>query len=99
MRWTPSRMSIRYDTDRAALAGDTADDPDTQRQSSVIREEPQMKFGKLLAGISALCVLAGGTALAQDKPFAGVTVNVFTQTGAIQEPLQRRAPDFEALTG
>ena len=41
-----------------------------------------MRLGKLLAGISALCVLAGGTALAQDKPFAGVTVNVFTQTGA-----------------
>jgi multiple sugar transport system substrate-binding protein len=38
-------------------------------------------------------------ALAQDKPFAGVTVNVITQTGAIQEPLQRRAPDFEKLTG
>ena len=26
-------------------------------------------------------------------------MNVITQTGAIQEPLQRRAPDFEALTG
>jgi multiple sugar transport system substrate-binding protein len=31
--------------------------------------------------------------------FDGVTVNVMTQTGAIQEPLQRRAPDFEKLTG
>ena len=58
-----------------------------------------MKLGMLLAGVSALCVLAGAPALAQDKPFAGVTVNVITQTGAIQEPLQRRAPDFEALTG
>ena len=31
--------------------------------------------------------------------FDGVTVNIMTQTGAIQEPLQRRAPDFEKLTG
>src|SRR6201994_3002512 len=31
--------------------------------------------------------------------FDGVTVNVMTQTGAIQEPLQRRAPEFEKLTG
>src|SRR5579871_769057 len=31
--------------------------------------------------------------------FDGVTVNIMTQTGAIQEPLQRRAPDFEKMTG
>ena len=31
--------------------------------------------------------------------FDGVTVNVMTQTGAIQEPLQRRAPEFEKMTG
>jgi len=31
--------------------------------------------------------------------FDGVTVNIMTQTGAIQEPLQRRAPDFEKATG
>ena len=36
---------------------------------------------------------------AQAGQFDGVTVNVMTQTGAIQEPLQRRAPDFEKLTG
>ena len=57
-----------------------------------------MKLGWLLAGVSALCI-AAIPASAQDKPFAGVTVNVITQTGAIQEPLQRRAPEFEALTG
>jgi multiple sugar transport system substrate-binding protein len=57
-----------------------------------------MKTMTWLAGISALCALAG-SALAQDKPFEGVTVNLMTQTGAIQEPLQRRAPEFEALTG
>ena len=34
------------------------------------------------------------------KPFEGVTVNLLTFTGPqIAEPLQRRAPDFEKLTG
>lgn len=53
----------------------------------------------LLAGASALCLL-GGMGMAQAAgEFDGVTVNVMTQTGAIQEPLQRRAPEFEELTG
>jgi multiple sugar transport system substrate-binding protein len=52
-----------------------------------------------LAGLSTLClVAAAGTAQAEGE-FAGVTVNVMTQTGAIQEPLERRAPEFEKLTG
>jgi multiple sugar transport system substrate-binding protein len=39
-----------------------------------------------------------GSAAAQD--FSGTTVNVLTFTGPqIAEPLQRRAPDFEKLTG
>src|SRR5215470_8210500 len=59
----------------------------------------QMRLAWFLAGVSALCAFAANPAAAQDKPFAGVTVNVITQTGAIQEPLQRRAPEFEALTG
>jgi multiple sugar transport system substrate-binding protein len=53
---------------------------------------------RLLAGASALCLLAG-PGLAQTGEFDGVTVNLITQTGAIQEPLQRRAPEFQALTG
>ena len=57
-----------------------------------------MRLSTLLAG-AALGVVAAGSLAAQDKPFAGVTVNVMTQTGAIQEPLQRRAPEFEELTG
>ncbi len=37
---------------------------------------------------------------AQEKPFEGVTVDLLTFTGPqIAEPLQRRAPDFEELTG
>src|SRR5687767_8860559 len=59
-----------------------------------------MRTKYFLAGISALCALAGTPAQAQDKPYEGVTVNVMTFTGPqIAEPLQRRAPDFEALTG
>src|SRR5687768_5295933 len=58
-----------------------------------------MRTGFLLAGISAICGLAGSLALAQDTPFEGVTVNIMTQTGAIQEPLQRRAPEFTEQTG
>ncbi len=56
---------------------------------------------------SLACLLAAGTvvlgvggASAADKPFEGVTVNMLTFTGPqIAEPLQRRAPDFEKLTG
>ncbi len=50
-------------------------------------------------------ILAGAVLAAGALPvraagqFDGVTVNVMTQTGAIQEPLQRRAPDFEKMTG
>ena len=57
-----------------------------------------LKLTSLLAGVAAASALCTAPALAQDKPFEGVTVNAITQTGAIQEPLQRRAPDFEALT-
>ena len=58
-----------------------------------------MPMKGLLAGVSALCLI-GGMGFAQAAgQFDGVTVNVMTQTGAIQEPLARRAPDFEKLTG
>ncbi len=58
-----------------------------------------MRLQTVLAGASALCLLAGAPAMAQ-KMYDGVTVNVMTFTGPqIAEPLQRRAPDFEKLTG
>jgi multiple sugar transport system substrate-binding protein len=58
-----------------------------------------MRVKGFLAGISALCAMAAMPAMAQ-KTYDGVTVNVMTFTGPqIAEPLQRRAPDFEALTG
>jgi len=49
---------------------------------------------------SAMVALGATAAGAQDKPFEGVEVNIMTFTGPqIAEPLQRRAPDFNALTG
>src|SRR5215831_7319331 len=49
-------------------------------------------------GLGIMVALAGETAAAQR--FDGVTVNLVTFTGPqIAEPLQRRAPDFEKLTG
>lgn len=48
----------------------------------------------------ALITALSGAGHAQDKAFEGVTVNLMTFTGPqIAEPLQRRAPDFEELTG
>src|SRR3954463_8861797 len=54
-----------------------------------------------LAGATALAVATGsGWAGAAATPYEGVTVNIVTFTGPqIAEPLQRRAPDFEKLTG
>ena len=44
--------------------------------------------------------LTTGAALAQDKPYEGVTVNVMTFTGPqIAEPLQRRGAEFAEATG
>ena len=56
-----------------------------------------MKFKALLAGTALAFGLAAG---AQAGEFDGVTVNILTQTGpAISGPMQKRAPDFEKLTG
>ena len=51
--------------------------------------------------IGLLVVLTSSIAVyAQTKPFEGVEVNVVTFVGPqIAEPLQRRGPDFEKLTG
>ena len=60
-----------------------------------------MRTDRLLGGLAALLLMTGlgGVAHAQ-KMYDGVTLNVMTFTGPqIAEPLQRRAPDFEKLTG
>ncbi|MCU0512955.1 MAG: extracellular solute-binding protein, partial [Anaerolineae bacterium] len=62
-----------------------------------------MQIKKRLFLLSTLVLMAlgiFGSTAAQDLPFAGVEFDVLTFTGPqIAEPLQRRAPDFEALTG
>lgn len=59
--------------------------------------------GRLAAALLAGCATALGLlagASAQTARFDGVSINVLTFTGpVIAEPLQRRAPEFEALTG
>ncbi len=61
---------------------------------------------KLMALLSVVIIFsmlvgpAQAAGPAQEKPFEGVTVNLITFTGPqIAEPLQRRGPDFEELTG
>jgi multiple sugar transport system substrate-binding protein len=55
------------------------------------------KFLFLFAGLLALF---STVATAQDKPYAGLEIDLVTFTGPqIAEPLQRHAPEFEALTG
>jgi multiple sugar transport system substrate-binding protein len=58
-------------------------------------------MAKTLSWMSAVAgaMFAFASAPAHAGQFDGITVNVMTQTGAIQEPLQRRAPDFEKMTG
>src|SRR3954471_10861414 len=49
---------------------------------------------------SAAALLSGAAQAAGPQRFDGVDINVVTFTGPqIAEPLQRRAPDFEKLTG
>ena len=58
----------------------------------------KLRFSLFLLLLAIVAVWAVPTP-AQGQ-FAGVTLNVLTFTGPqIAEPLQRRAPDFEALTG
>ena len=60
-----------------------------------------MRLGKYLAGLAALHGRDRHRLVRQcRRQFDGVTVNIMTFTGPqIAEPLQRRAPDFEKLTG
>lgn len=54
----------------------------------------------VLASILILAFPSLSIVHAQDRPFEGVTVNVISFTGPqVTEPLVRRGPDFEELTG
>ena len=55
---------------------------------------------QIVAGTPQTVEVTAPPPTAQPAKYAGVTVNVLTFTGPqIAEPLQRRAPDFEKLTG
>jgi multiple sugar transport system substrate-binding protein len=57
-----------------------------------------MRSFRVLAATSAL--LIAGTVVHAQQSFAGVEVNLVTFTGPqIAEPLQRRAPEFQQMTG
>lgn len=55
----------------------------------------------LVTAVVLVCVLGSiGATSAQDRPFEGVTINILSFAGPqVTEPLLRRGPDFEALTG
>src|SRR3989440_3173409 len=54
----------------------------------------------LVVGAAVLAACSNGPTSSSNNKFSGVTVRVVTFTGPqIAEPLQRRAPDFERLTG
>lgn len=58
------------------------------------------KFAVLMLVVVVAVLGVSFTASAQDMPYSGITIDVLTFTGPqIAEPLQRRAPDFQALTG
>src|SRR5271156_116287 len=75
------------------------------RREADIRSQRQWEERKMAKTLSWMTGAAGAIFALASLPdaragqFDGVTVNLMTQTGAIQEPLQRRAPDFEKLTG
>jgi multiple sugar transport system substrate-binding protein len=64
---------------------------------------PSFRWVAVLAGLSLLvaaCNSEGADGDGAGKRYEGVEVNLITFTGPqIAEPLQRRAPDFEELTG
>jgi len=62
-----------------------------------------MKSVKIILVLAAIVMLLASSfsfSAAQDKPFDGITIDILTFVGPqVAEPLQRRGPDFEALTG
>lgn len=59
------------------------------------------RIRSFLLTLAAMSLIGGFSLVsAQDKPFEGVTVRVLSFVGpAVTEPILRRQPDFEALTG
>src|SRR6266851_4546770 len=60
----------------------------------------RMRLDKIARRLAVLLAFGAASAAQAAGQFDGVTVNIMTFTGPqIAEPLQRRAPDFEKLTG
>ena len=79
-------------------AGKHRGEPTRLRANKLWRKS--MKVKRYLVGLAALLAVAAPGSRSQAGEFDGVTVNVMTFTGPqIAEPLQRRAPEFEKLTG
>ena len=58
------------------------------------------RVAAMVAGATLLLAVAAPATAQDEKPFAGINVNLLTFNGPqVAEPLIRRAPDFEALTG
>ena len=55
--------------------------------------------GLLCLGMLGLFLLINTERLFAAQEFSGITVNIVTTKTIIAEPLKRRAPDFEQLTG
>src|SRR5258706_16267726 len=54
----------------------------------------------LLMATAVIAACSNGSGTTSGKQFSGTTIRVVTFTGPqIAEPLQRRAPDFQKLTG
>jgi multiple sugar transport system substrate-binding protein len=73
-------------------------------QRSRVARPPILRWVAILAGLALLAAACGGDEDDGDgaggAEHEGVEINVLTFTGPqIAEPLQRRAPDFEELTG
>jgi multiple sugar transport system substrate-binding protein len=59
-----------------------------------------MRKASVVLSILMFVLVSLGAVNAQDRPFEGITVNVLSFAGPqVTEPLLRRGPDFEALTG
>src|SRR5215472_13296706 len=74
---------------------------DSEGKSSMSRHLARA-LAALVLGAAVLAACSNGTSnnTSSNNKFSGVTVRVVTFTGPqIAEPLQRRAPDFERLTG
>lgn len=94
-----ARLSILFAV-LALVAGACSGDDDTGDTTTTTAGETTETTAGEATETTAAETTAATEAPSGEMPFAGVNVEVLTFTGPqIAEPLIRRAPDFEALTG